>query len=111
MKVSISTILLVLALVLLSPPDSASGQGSQELVRVKRGANLHKGPNTQPEVLFMLPEGTVLSVIERVGRNGVWIAVRITPEVRQRATRMRWRNEDRGYVHQSTIEVVKPGSQ
>ena len=58
-------------------------------------------------VLFMLPAGTELQVIERTGRDGVWIAVRVTPELRKQATRMRWRNEDRGYVHASTVEFVK----
>ena len=102
---------LVLTLALLFLRDiPASAQARQEFVRVKRGANVHRGPNTQPEVLFMLPEGTVLPVIERVGRDGVWIAVQITPEVRKRATRMRWRKEERGYVHQSTVEPVQAGS-
>jgi hypothetical protein len=58
----------------------------------------------------MLPEGTVLQVVERVGRDGVWLAVQITPDVRKRGTRMRWRNEERGYVHQSTVEPVPAGS-
>jgi len=111
--------LFALMLAVLSLPVPASSQGSagsaasqaaQQYVRVKRGANMHKGPDTQPEVLFMLPGGIVLPVVERVGRDGVWIAVRITPEVRKRATRMRWRNEERGYVHLSTVEFVKAES-
>ena len=97
---------LVLTLAYLSLPDSASSQVPSQHVRVTRGANVHQGPATQRVILFLVPQGTVLPVIERVGRDGVWIAVELTPEVRKRGTRIRWRNEDRGYVHQSTVEFI-----
>jgi hypothetical protein len=82
-------------------------QEPQGYVRVLKGANMHAGVGTSPVVLFMLPAGTVLPVIERTGRDGVWVVVQVTPEVRKRATRMRWRNEERGYVHASTVEFIK----
>lgn len=97
---------LVVTLAYLALPDPASSQAPSQQVRVTRGANVHQGPGTQRVVLFVVPQGTVLPVIERVGRDGVWIVVEITPEVRKRGTRIRWRNEDRGYVHQSTVEFV-----
>ena len=97
---------LVLTLAYLALPDPASSQTPSQQVRVTRGANVHQGPGTQRLVLFVVPQGTVLPVIERVGRDGVWIAVELTPEVRKRGTRIRWRNEDRGYVHQSTVEFI-----
>ena len=84
----------------------ARAQEAQGYVRVLKGANMHAGVGTSPVVLFMLPAGTVLPVIERVGRDGVWVTVRITPEVRKQATRMRWRNEERGFVHASTLEFI-----
>jgi hypothetical protein len=87
-------------------PAPAS-QPSQGYARVLKGANMHAGIGTASVVLFMLPAGTVLPVIERVGRDGVWVVVRVTPEIRKQATRMRWRNEERGYVHASTLEFIK----
>jgi hypothetical protein len=84
----------------------ARAQEPQGYVRVLHGANMHAGAGTSPVVLFMLPAGTVLPVIERVGRDGVWVVVRITDEVRKKGTRMRWRNEERGFVHVSTVEFI-----
>ena len=97
---------LSLALACAFPAGEARAQESPGRVRVLKGANMHAGAGTAPVVLFMLPAGTVLEVIERVGRDGVWIAVRVTPEVRKQATRIRWRNQDRGYVHASTVEFI-----
>jgi hypothetical protein len=87
--------------------QSPSAKEPQGYARVLKGANMHAGVGTAPVVLFMLPAGTVLPVIERTGRDGVWVVVSITPEVRKKATRMRWRDEDRGYVHASTVEFIK----
>ena len=53
-------------------------------------------------VLLLVPSGTVLPV---VGRQGEWIRVRLSPELRHVGTPMRWyRNEDSGFVHESTVE-------
>lgn len=99
------TLALVLAGVFMA--GHLGAQDSPGYVRVLKGANMHAGVGTAPVVLFMLPAGTVLPVIERTGRDGVWVVVRVTPEVRKQATRMRWRNEERGYVHASTVEFIK----
>jgi len=86
--------------------DSQNAQPSPGYVRVLKGANMHAGVGTASVVLFMLPAGTVLSVLERTGRDGVWVAVAVTPEVRKQATRIRWRDQERGYVHASTVEFI-----
>jgi hypothetical protein len=110
---TIKTCALAVVLVTLLSANSARGQesqaaqGVQEYVRVLKGANMHAGVGTSPVVLFMIPAGTVLPVIERTGRDGVWVVVRVTPELHKQATRMRWRKEDRGYIHASTVEFVK----
>jgi hypothetical protein len=90
--------------------ETPASQAPQGYVRVLKGANMHAGLGTASVVLFMMPAGTVLPVVERTGRDGVWVIVQVTPEVRKRATRMRWRNEERGYVHASTVEFIKTPS-
>ena len=56
-------------------------------------------------VLLLVPSGTVLPVL---GRQGEWIQVRLSPELRQVGTPMRWyKNEEAGFVHDSTVEVFK----
>ena len=56
-------------------------------------------------MLVLAPSGAILPVI---GRRGEWIQVRLAPELRHTGILMRWyKNEDSGYVHESTIEVFK----
>jgi hypothetical protein len=63
------------------------------------------GPNTTTEVLVLLPRDTVLTVL---ARDKEWIQVRLTPDLRTRGMVMRWyKNEDRGWMHDSTVEVLK----
>ena len=48
-------------------------------------------------------------VLDEIGRDGEWIQVRLRPELRKTGLLMRWyKNEDRGWMHDSTVEVVKP---
>jgi hypothetical protein len=43
-----------------------------------------------------------------MARRGEWIQVRLSPELRRIGSPMRWyKNEDSGFVHESTIEVFK----
>jgi hypothetical protein len=71
-------------------------------------ANVHMGPSSGQEVLVLVPRGTVLAVL---GRDNEWIQVRLTPELRKTGMVMRWyKNEDRGWMHDSTVEVLKPGA-
>lgn len=69
-------------------------------------ANVHSGPNTSSELLLMVPKGTTLDMI---GRRGEWLQVRLKPELRKTGIPMRWyRNENNGWVHDSTVEFVTP---
>ena len=98
--------LLVLAVAQLSLPDVTSSQAAPERVRVPTSyANVHMGPGSGSEVLVLVPHGTILTVL---GRDKEWIQVRLTPELRKSGMVMRWyKNEDRGWMHDSTVEVLK----
>jgi hypothetical protein len=78
----------------------------KQYVRVparQTNTDIKAGPNSTTIVLLLVPSGTVLPV---VGRDGEWIRVRLSPELRRTGTPMRWyRNEDTGFVHESTVET------
>jgi uncharacterized protein YgiM (DUF1202 family) len=96
-------IALTLAHAALAQPSS---QAPGERVRVPTSyANVHMGPSSGQEVLVLVARGTVLTVL---ARDGEWIQVQLTPELRKTGMVMRWyKNEDRGWMHDSTVEVVK----
>ena len=111
----------VLALVFLSPLGALAQRGGQgqgaavqapaptgERVRVKTGhANVHMGPTTVNEVLVLAPRGTILPVL---GRRGEWVQVGLSPALRKTGMVMRWyMNETNGWIHDSMLDVVKPG--
>jgi uncharacterized protein YgiM (DUF1202 family) len=105
--------LLTAALFQLAAPDRAAAQApsaqapkEQGRVRVPTShANVHMAPGSGSEVLVLVVKGTVLPVI---GRRGEWIQVRLSPELRKTGMVMRWyKNEDQGWMHDSTVEVVK----
>jgi uncharacterized protein YgiM (DUF1202 family) len=113
--------MLAVALALVASAADQRGRGGQgqgvqgaapkptgELVRVKAGhANVHTGPTTGNEVLVLAPKGAVLPVLEK---RGEWIRVRLSPELRKTGIVMRWyKNEDNGWIHDSMLEIVKPG--
>jgi hypothetical protein len=96
--------LLALALVLV---DTALGQApATERVRVPTSyANVHMSPSSGAEVLVLVPRDTILTV---VGRDKEWIQVQLTPALRKTGMLMRWyKNEDKGWMHDSTVEAVK----
>jgi uncharacterized protein YgiM (DUF1202 family) len=97
-------VLLVLAL--LYSCATASAQSPREQVRVpKRHANVQAGPSSGSIVLVLVPQGTVLPVLER---RGPWVVVELSPKLREVGTPMRWyRGEQRGYMHESTVEFIK----
>jgi uncharacterized protein YgiM (DUF1202 family) len=99
--------LLVLTLCQLSIPQLTSTQAPTERVRVPTShANVHMGPSSGQEVLVLVARGTILTVL---GRDKEWIQVALTPDMRKTGMVMRWyKNEDRGWMHDSTVEVVKP---
>lgn len=105
----VASCLLCLTLAHLSLPGRASSQASAERVRVPTSyTNVHMGPSTGQEILVLVPRGTVLAV---VGRDKEWIQVQLTPELRKTGMVMRWyKNEDRGWMHDSTVELIKPDS-
>ena len=96
---------LVLAFAVLS--DGAFGQAAPQQVRVpdrQANTNVHMGPSSGQPILVLVPKGTVLAVIKT---QGEWFNVRLAPELRKLGTPMRWyKNEDQGFVHESTVEVV-----
>ncbi len=56
-------------------------------------------------VLVLIPSGTVLPLVKR---QGEWLQVRLSPELRTTGIPMRWyANEQLGFVHESTVDVVK----
>jgi uncharacterized protein YgiM (DUF1202 family) len=79
-----------------------------ERVRVKTGhANVQTGPTSGNEVLVLAAKGTVLPVL---ARRGEWVQVGLSPELRKTGMVMRWyKNENNGWIHDSMLEVVKPG--
>jgi hypothetical protein len=101
--------LLVLTLTQATTGQQPSGQAPPERVRVPTGhANVHMSASSGAEVLVLVSRGTVLDVL---ARDKEWIQVRLTPELRKTGMVMRWyKNEDRGWMHDSTVEVVKPAA-
>jgi hypothetical protein len=85
---------------------AVSAQAPPERVRVPTShANIHKGPNTTTEVLVLAPRDTVLTVL---ARDKEWVQVQLTPQLRKTGLVMRWyQNEDRGWMHDSTVTAVK----
>ena len=56
-------------------------------------------------VLVLIPSGTSLPI---VGRDGEWLEVKLSPELRHTGIPMRWyKNEQTGFVHESTVEVLR----
>ena len=86
--------------------QGAPPQPAAERVRVPSShANVHMGPNTTTEVLVLAPRDAVLTVL---ARDKEWVQVRLTPELRKTGLVMRWyKNEDRGWMHDSTVVPVK----
>ena len=85
-------------------PEGAAGQqqGPDRVRGPTSHANVHTGPSTSQQVLWLAPEGEVLEVVDL---RGEWVAVRLTPEMRQRGIVLRWySNEDVGWMHESTVE-------
>jgi uncharacterized protein YgiM (DUF1202 family) len=98
--------LLVLTLGPLALPRATFGQATPERVRVPTSyANVHMGAGSGSEVLVLVPRGTILTVL---GRDKEWVQVQLSPELRKTGMVMRWyKNEDRGWMHDSTVELVK----
>lgn len=89
----------------LEPPASTP---PREYVRVparQTNTDIKADASSGSIVLLLVPSGTILPV---VGRQGEWVRVRLSPELRRVGTPMRWyRNEDTGFVHESTVEAFR----
>ncbi len=87
---------------------TATSAFGQEYIRVpdrQTHTDVKAGPSSGSIVLVLIPSGTVLPVTKR---DGEWLQVRLLPELRTVGIPMRWyRNEQLGFVHDSTVEVVK----
>jgi hypothetical protein len=89
-------------------PESRAVQQPREYARVpasQTNTDIKAGPGSGSIVLVLVPAGTILPVI---GRQGEWLEVTLSPELRKTGTPMRWyRNETSGFVHESTVETFK----
>jgi uncharacterized protein YgiM (DUF1202 family) len=108
---------------LLTPTAFSQAPAQQALVPTSN-ANVHDAPSTASGLLVVVPEGTVLPVI---GRQGEWVQVRLSPQLRETGMVMRWYegrhdiirrgvpltigDEDSGWMHDSTVEISEIASQ
>jgi hypothetical protein len=95
---------LVIAAIALGPRMAAA----QEYIRVperQTHTDVKADSSSGSIVLVLIPSGTMLPI---VGRDGEWLEVKLSPELRQSGIPMRWyKNEQTGFVHESTVEVRK----
>jgi hypothetical protein len=94
----------VIAAIVLAPRIAAA----QEYVRVperQTHTDVKADSSSGSIVLVLVPSGTTLPI---VGRDGEWLEVKLSPELRHTGIPMRWyKNEPTGFVHESTVEVMK----
>ena len=80
---------------------------SQEYIRVparQTHTDVKADASSGSICLVLIPSGTVLPVS---GREGEWIRVALSPELRKTGIPMRWYKDERlGFVHESTVEIV-----
>ena len=103
---------------------SVQAQETGELARVPTSyANIHDAPSTASNLLLLVPEGTELPVL---GRQGEWVQVQLSPELRETGMVMRWYegrheiirrgqritigDDETGWMHDSTVEIVSGGN-
>jgi uncharacterized protein YgiM (DUF1202 family) len=84
---------------------SALGQEHIRVPERQTHTDVKAGPSSGSIVLVLIPSGTVLPVVKR---QGEWIQVKLSPELRSRGIPMRWyKNEELGFVHDSTVDVLQ----
>jgi uncharacterized protein YgiM (DUF1202 family) len=106
-------------------PAAAQEQAAGERARVPTSyANVHDAPSTASNLLLLVPEGTVLPI---TARRGEWVQVQLSSGLRQTGMIVRWYegrheiirrgerivigDEDNGWMHDSTVEILPVGSQ
>lgn len=83
---------------------SASAQDHIRVPARQTHTDVKGGPSSNDIVLVLIPRGTVLPVVTR---QGEWVQVKLSPDLRKTGIPMRWyKNEDLGFVHESTVEIV-----
>ena len=104
---------------------SVQAQESNERARVPTShANIHDAPSTASNLLLLVPEGTELPII---GRQGEWVQVQLRPELRDTGMIIRWYegrheiirrgeritlgDEQTGWMHDSTVEIIPASGQ
>ena len=107
-----------------APEDTGQATVTEQARVPTSHANVHSGPSSGASVLVMVPEGTVLPVI---GRRGEWVQVQLSPELRETGIVVRWYegthsffndgeiitigDEESGWMHDSTVEVMPTQTQ
>ena len=101
--------------------QAASSQGPKEQARVPTSyANVQERPSSGSALLVIVPKDTVLPII---GRQGEWVQVRLSPELRKTGIVVRWYegkreiirrgqritigDEDSGWMHDTTVEITE----
>ncbi len=119
-----ASVLIVAALLMLRTSPGFGQASAQEQARVPTShAAIHDAPTTASVMMLMVPEGTVLPVI---GRQGEWVQVQLSPELRETSIVLRWYegrhdivqrgevstigDENTGWMHDSTVEISAAGS-
>lgn len=109
------------ALLLLAQAASSQAPAPEEQARVPTSyANVHATPGSGSALLVLVPQGTVLPII---GRQGEFVQVQLSPELRKTGMVMRWYegkrdiirrgrpitigDEDSGWMHDSTVEITE----
>ncbi|MEE8117557.1 MAG: SH3 domain-containing protein [Gemmatimonadales bacterium] len=112
---------MTVALLLLAQAVSSQAPAPNEQAQVPTSdANVHAEPGSGSVVLVLVPRGTVLPII---GRRGEWVQVQLSPELRKTGMVMRWYegkrdiirrgrritigDEDSGWMHDSTVELIE----
>jgi hypothetical protein len=94
----------VAAIVVLAPRIVTA----QEYIRVperQTHTDVKADSSSGSIVLVLIPSATTLPI---VGREGEWLQVKLSPELRHTGIPMRWyKNEQVGFVHESTVDVLK----
>jgi hypothetical protein len=105
----------------LAQAGSSQEPAPKEQARVPTShANVHEGPGSFSALLVIVPQDTVLPII---GRQGEWVQVRLSPELRKTGIVVRWYegkreiirrgrritigDEDSGWMHDSTVEITE----
>ena len=122
-QVAISVLFLGAFLLLSAAPGFSQASG-QEQARVPTShAAIHDAPTTASTMMLMVPEGTILPVIDR---RGEWVQVQLSPELRETSIILRWYEEQHdivrrgvaltiggettGWMHDSTVEISAAGT-